>query len=463
MAGDFDPHLAQQQMDKHAKEADQKEQQKAFERENKHLKETKTNKNSDHTDVLLDAVIVNVFFDGTRNNYYNTDARKGGGYVPVQNKDSYENDYTNVAWLFRSAIDSPCVNVYIEGMGTSQGKEDDQQGYALGSGPTGITDRAASAFGEIKNKVEKAGKKPTYLLLNVFGFSRGSATARHFIHLAKTQPESFSNWGLSRSSVQVNFVGLYDTVASFSPDTQTAAKQKVMGSLFENNTSDLHLNFNDDYANKVFHLVAKDEFRENFSLTTIASAGNKGFEMRIPGAHSDIGGSYTDKASERIEIDADRNMPVHDFLIQGGWYTKEDFNPSVIPNPRENDLAKITYIGTRTISNIYYKVGLNVMHTMIQNYVKALKFNPNLPLNDSGAIGYLVAHFVKEAKNNDGVRQLHQADLPYTDDRKTSIYRNFLHFSSNFETSRISKTPLLVTPFMPNLVGGIPQRIIRGG
>ena len=35
-----------------------------------------------------------------------------------------------------------------------------------------------------------------------------------------------------------------------------------------------------------------DEFRENFDLTNIDSAGFKGLEITLPGVHSDIGGSY---------------------------------------------------------------------------------------------------------------------------------------------------------------------------
>lgn len=133
---------------------------------------------------------------------------------------------------------------------------------------------------------------PHYVTLNVFGFSRGAAAARNFVHLANTQPELFKNaeldkdWNFAKNNpskqngVSVNFVGLFDTVASYGKDLN-----------FSNDTEQLHLNFDSGYANKVVHLVALDEYRANFPLTNINSAlglsarngkGKMGYELRIP-------------------------------------------------------------------------------------------------------------------------------------------------------------------------------------
>jgi hypothetical protein len=67
---------------------------------------------------------------------------------------------------------------------------------------------------------------------------------------------------------------------------------------FQNDVPELHLTFDSDpRVMKVVQLAAADEYRLNFSLTTIGSALrlNKGFELTLPSAHSDIGGGYAPK------------------------------------------------------------------------------------------------------------------------------------------------------------------------
>ena len=61
-------------------------------------------------EIKVDKMTANVFFDGTANNYFNTEAgtpSRGG---------SYANAYSNVAWLYRRAKEDldDSVNVYIE-------------------------------------------------------------------------------------------------------------------------------------------------------------------------------------------------------------------------------------------------------------------------------------------------------------------------------------------------------------
>ncbi|MCU1759726.1 DUF2235 domain-containing protein, partial [Pseudomonas sp. 14P_8.1_Bac3] len=50
-----------------------------------------------------------------------------------------------------------------------------------------------------------------------------------------------------------------------------------------------------DIAKKVVHLVAKDERRHNFSLNSAGAA-----DIRLPGAHSDLGGGYIPNIIERV-------------------------------------------------------------------------------------------------------------------------------------------------------------------
>ena len=104
-------------------------------------------------EVKVDRMTVNVFFDGTANNYINTDARtpsRGG---------SYANAYSNVAWLYtrtdKNKADS--VSVYIEGIGTLKGKKDSTYSKATGwsgLGGYGMVSLAMLAFTEKKRALK---------------------------------------------------------------------------------------------------------------------------------------------------------------------------------------------------------------------------------------------------------------------------------------------------------------------
>jgi hypothetical protein len=52
---------------------------------------------------------------------------------------------------------------------------------------------------------------------------------------------------------------------------------------------------------KVVHLAAANEHRVNFSLTDTASSldAGKGYELVLPGVHSNIGGSYGEVTTRR--------------------------------------------------------------------------------------------------------------------------------------------------------------------
>ena len=263
-------------------------------------------------------ITINVFFDGTENNIFNAGKRPN-------EKNSYGGDKSNIGLMYE-ALPSSQVKVYLDGIGTKRDQPDSTVGKATGTGDYGIDARVREAF---KESVKEANKRlkdeqPHYVTLNVFGFSRGAAAARNFVHLANTQPELFKGWNFSRNNpskqngVSVNFVGLFDTVASYGKDIN-----------FGDDTEQLHLNFSSGYANKVVHLVALDEYRANFSLTNINSAlnlnarngkGKMGYELRIPGAHSDVGGGYLSTSEQRPLVFGDSNY-MRDFVYYKGWYT----------------------------------------------------------------------------------------------------------------------------------------------
>lgn len=341
---------------------------------------TTTPGNDTQKEVEVDKVQANLFFDGTLNNYFNVttqDAnvlqKHGGGDT------SYENALSNVARMWEPMHedpDGPDIGVYIEGMGTTRDQSDSLDGYALGTGKTGIESRAQQAFEPLKNIVaDKRGDlgPPAILELNIYGFSRGAATARHFAGLLRSRTEIAKHFteDWSRVHVQVNFVGLFDTVSS-------------EGVAYGNDVDDLGLRFVNDAAQRVFHLTALDEYRARFSLTTIASACQAkalvdgarvpmGFELGIPGAHSDVGGGYrsgTSKAEppEVRDLPPTRELPSQAghqtergpqaFVYAQGWYGPQDLQASTWHPYRHQ----------RQVQGDYYKVGLSIMVDMAERY-----------------------------------------------------------------------------------------------
>jgi type VI secretion system secreted protein VgrG len=159
-------------------------------------------------------------------------------------------------------------------------------------------------IGQIRSLIDK---NPNVLIekieFDIFGFSRGAAAARHFANevlkgkrsiLADALPagspalSSTFDWH-SQSSISINFIGLFETVAAIAAPWLldfTGANSKNPG---------LDLKLPDGCANKVVHLVARDEYRENFALNSLGD-----IDLVLPGAHSDLGGGYLPRAKEKL-------------------------------------------------------------------------------------------------------------------------------------------------------------------
>lgn len=302
----------------------------------------------------VDIKTVNVFFDGTKNNMFNTDVYDENEHSDTS---SYANAYSNIAWMFRRGnIDNGQFWVYVEGIGTRRGDTNDEvAGYATGVGVTGVAQRAEQAFGAIETAV---GNAPSLLHINVFGFSRGAATARHFVHLAKSSARPFPNWQLSRTKILFKFVGIFDTVSS-------------VGANFNDDVEELKLDFRDLSATdkaftKVFHIIAGDEYRLNFSVTNINSAIGSGFgyEVTMNGAHADVGGAYHNNTSERYSTLSNKEK---NWLVDKNFYTENKDELNSMSRGR----GQFTHIFTRTgIKNDIHKVSLQMMARMSIKYGK---------------------------------------------------------------------------------------------
>ncbi|MFQ2123353.1 phospholipase effector Tle1 domain-containing protein [Aeromonas jandaei] len=283
---------------------------------------------------------IGVFFDGTGNNTHNAqaglqkveqwlletcsdpDQREKElrscqmGQSPVEG--SSANDVTNVGKLFEQydITAGPLVShTYISGIGTRDPiagengpkyRSDDTltQGFDLdfGGENTSIIGKVEVAcqqsivrsinrdLGEVLVDVDCIHR----IELDVFGFSRGAAAARHFVNVIDKKADhplvqAIANspnirlkagfdWA-SRDDVRFTFVGLFDTVvSSYNPNVNVQLKA--------------------DCAERVVHLTALDEVRKYFPLSRItedaagASIPAHFTELALPGAHSDIGGGY---------------------------------------------------------------------------------------------------------------------------------------------------------------------------
>jgi type VI secretion system secreted protein VgrG len=142
------------------------------------------------------------------------------------------------------------------------------------------------------------------LEIDVFGFSRGAAAARHFANdirkgahslLAKALPHSASifvegfGWRVQQD-VHLNFIGLFDTVPAI------VTPLMLDFSPGNDRNGGLNLGLPTGAARKVVQLVARDEHRLNFALIRTEN------DIVLPGCHSDIGGGYRPRMRERLLV-----------------------------------------------------------------------------------------------------------------------------------------------------------------
>ncbi|WLE58823.1 DUF2235 domain-containing protein [Burkholderia plantarii] len=133
--------------------------------------------------------------------------------------------------------------------------------------------------------------------VNVFGFSRGAASARVFVN------RLINTWapgGLIADSIpyEVNFLGIFDTVASVGlPDTVTAAINLPDFDGHWTWTANGALNIPAS-VKKCVHFFSIHEQRMSFPLDSIREkqaypvSAPRRIEVAYPGVHSDVGGGY---------------------------------------------------------------------------------------------------------------------------------------------------------------------------
>lgn len=275
---------------------------------------------------------IGVFFDGTGNNLFNaatgaTCRAEEQGFRRDQVESivrhcerfmlsadgSYAGAETNIARLYRLYRDdtqraierdesTAVIPVYIEGIGTRAGQPDSLLSMGTGLGSSGVlacVQTFPSAFA--KQHVLFQRSNPDVVVdtveFDLFGFSRGAAATRHFANEVLKIEGGIAAAGLApcfpwqRAKVQLNFIGLFDTVA--------AIADPLRGDFSPANAVNpgLNLYLPAGCALKVVQLAAQHEYRRNFALTSVAPEHE---EIFLPGAHADVGGGYPDEMQERL-------------------------------------------------------------------------------------------------------------------------------------------------------------------
>lgn len=352
------------------------------------------------------ALEIGVFFDGTYNNAAN--ALQGGG------TGSYGTNSgpTNVHLLYQRYKDGTDYDIinengtgvcrkfraeYVPGIGTNTGGDDNQYGAAVGMGVTGVeatVARTCLRIGQIINE-SSPGIEPDEIILDIFGFSRGSAAARLCVNAFRQGWIDYNPIFGDRvrgvlpegRNVLIRFLGIFDTVAS-------------IGAGFDNYNHGLniHLNEGSQVTHKIFHVTADNEYRVNFRLNENTPGG--GTQRGMPGCHGDIGGAYVTNGdqpliegtqsynfataeqarrfAERVNTGA---HPINPAWIEEGWVAPSDLPEAIVAEvspPRISIMPGMVPVPTyavtvrRSLNRHWVTPGLGpvALHAMHHNAVQ---------------------------------------------------------------------------------------------
>lgn len=258
-------------------------------------------------------------------------------------------------------------------------------GGAIGRGSMGVIPKiiigCENIYKDLGLVIDVASEKNTInkveLSLDVYGFSRGAAAARCFINCitkkhgkkSKDKESLISYWlkkkgyGYSKDdkvevSVKVRFVGLYDTVSSYGGGVN----------LFNfNDVKELGLDCPDDVVEigAGVQFCAADEYRKNFSLTTVDSYGGKIKQYIFPGAHSDVGGGYERTKNEPLKVPLNF-LDVSEILsgteiLAGFKYENELINEGWFVSQLNERTGKMEIEEYREVINTYSLIPLFIM------------------------------------------------------------------------------------------------------
>lgn len=325
---------------------------------------------------------IGVFFDGTGNNLTNDQAANKASniaklyqlYSPLYQAGSAPDTCPFLIGQRASECKIITTAVYIEGLGTQANQPDNLTGLGMGSGGAKRIQLAISQIRKIRQQFRKEEYK---CYIDVFGFSRGAALARDFMG---TMYEKYSELTFS-----FKFIGLFDTVASFGKAGDNKNYKPITdkgseGWTFWHETLGItpstkkyepyNFNLAPHSAEQIVHLVALDEYRENFPLTDTEGAGRTYY---LIGAHSDVGGGYEPMTVERLfkyALQKPRQAalaplppPTNGIAIGENWHA-DWVNYQEVEPTYEGNKNILKYTGQRTVSNDLQQIGLIMMYNL---------------------------------------------------------------------------------------------------
>ncbi|UTX50749.1 DUF2235 domain-containing protein [Chryseobacterium sp. MA9] len=217
-------------------------------------------------------ISVGIFFDGTGNNGVNILSPD----KPLNNNESYYGTFTNIYKLYSLFIGDE--KIYIEGIGTVTGSEDNNFAMATCANPPygngySSDDKLQKAGDFVERIIHDQTKEYHFY---IYGFGRGGMLARTFCNqlLAHYSSENF----------RIRFLGAFDTVES---------------KPFNNYNLNIPAQ-----VESALHICAVNESRFFFPLTgffenskimedqKLENTSSVWKEIFVPGDHADIGGGY---------------------------------------------------------------------------------------------------------------------------------------------------------------------------
>ncbi len=176
---------------------------------------------------------------------------------------------------------------YVSGVGTRFGKLGHVFGGLFGSG--GRT-RISEMYDELCDNWEQGDQ-----IIDIVGFSRGSALAVHFANKLCEEGVKLSDGRTEK--VSIRFLGVWEIVGSFGLSFDTVV-----------NFQDINMGWKIDTLHRCvehcFHAMALDERRESFAVTRLDPDNNDDNirEVWFRGVHCDIGGGNRNEARSNIAL-----------------------------------------------------------------------------------------------------------------------------------------------------------------
>jgi hypothetical protein len=325
---------------------------------------------------MAEVIRIGAFFDGTGGNMEN-DRKIDDGAL------------TNIPKLYELYKDNGFIPLYEEGVGTREYRNGktftDEQAKAIREGTADridYYDKTDLAFGGTSKEISDSMMKKidkniadirdsnpdAQIAVDVYGFSRGAAISRDFVN-------SFNEKYKDDKNVGVDFVGLYDTVAT-------------VGTKHDLYNGGLNLNLGEYSADKIVQFRAQDEYRYNFPVHTLRDMYGRlpknAEEIMSHGVHADTGAGYPDNSKDKaikeqgtIFYEGERDK---DKKIEALCKTAEDKGYERVVTLQHDSLQMVKYqcLKQEEKTNDLGKVGLHAM------YKKALQHG--VPLTDTSVL-----------------------------------------------------------------------------